>query len=115
LLSNNNCEVCGEPAGIRVSQFHFVCSEDCKKEYERSFPPQQYLHCTNCDYICTEKEIIKSDGRRCPSCGDDNEWPPVKMTQEEIQTQLEWQREIKEKGTVNAIIDRFLNRPQKSS
>lgn len=72
-----------------------------------------YLQCSSCDYILTLKEALATatrlgepGSRRCPSCGSEDIRKCL-YTEKNIQIQLEWQKEIREKGLIRALYDCF--------
>lgn len=82
------------------------------------------VQCPNCDYICKRSELATFEGKLkcCPSCsnefsegyGDESDWhdPHEWMSEENIQAQLAWQKEILEKGIVQAMIDTHLKKTE---
>jgi hypothetical protein len=90
-------------------------------------PDDGFVQCPNCDYICKRSQLSILEGKLkcCPSCsnefcegyGDDADWhdPHTWMSDEQIQAQLDWQKELLEKGIVQALIDNHLKKPDEQS
>ncbi len=73
----------------------------------------EFLMCYNCDYILRKEEGQAAATRMgetglilCPSCNSED-CRKCPYDEQAIQDQLEWQREIAEKGVIPALLDLF--------